>query len=250
MAETPILELQAVSKAFGEAKVLSAVSLAVRRGEKLALIGPNGAGKTTLINLITGLHHCDSGTIHFERRDITRLAAHRRNQRGMGRSFQKLSLFDDMSVAENIRQALLRAHGVDATFWRRLSQFADITAEATHLAGLFGLTPVLHAKTDTLAYGLRRRLDIALVLAQRPSLMILDEPAAGLSAAETRELVAVLKAAIGACTLIVVEHDMDVVRALAERVMVLDYGRVLAIGTAAEVSRHPEVRRVYLGEAA
>jgi len=168
----------------------------------------------------------------------------------MARSFQKLSLFDGMTVAENIRQSVLRYHGVHAQFWRRLADFSAIAEEARQVAALMGLAAVADQPVPTLAYGLRRRLDIALVLAQRPALMILDEPAAGLSAAETRELVAVLKTAAGGCTLIIVEHDMDVVRALAERVMVLDYGSVLATGTPAEISAHKQVRQVYLGEAA
>jgi branched-chain amino acid transport system ATP-binding protein len=168
----------------------------------------------------------------------------------MARSFQKLSLFDGMTVAENIRQSVLRYHGLHAQFWRRLAHFSEIEAEASQIAGLMGLAAAADQPVPTLAYGLRRRLDIALVLAQRPALMILDEPAAGLSAAETRDLVAVLKAAAGAYTLIIVEHDMDVVRALAERVMVLDYGRVLAAGTPAEISADPQVRQVYLGAAA
>jgi branched-chain amino acid transport system ATP-binding protein len=250
MTEAPVLELRGVSKSFGAAKVLSSVSFTMRQGERLAVIGPNGAGKTTLINLITGLYSCDSGAVLLHGRDITSLPAHRRLRLGMARSFQKLSLFDGMTVAENIRQSVLRYHGVHAQFWRRLANFSAIAEEAGHVAALMGLAAVADQPVATLAYGLRRRLDIALVLAQRPALMILDEPAAGLSAAETRELVAVLKAAAGACTLIIVEHDMDVVRAVAERVMVLDYGSVLAAGTPAEISAHKQVRQVYLGEAA
>jgi len=250
MAEALVLELRGVSKSFGAAEVLSNVGFAMRRGERLAVIGPNGAGKTTLINLITGLFSCESGTILFRERDITKWPAHRRLRLGMARSFQKLSLFDGMTVAENIRQSVLRYHGVHAQFWRRLANFAAIDAETARVAALMGLAAVADQPVATLPYGLRRRLDIALVLAQRPALMILDEPAAGLSAAETRELVAVLKAAAGDCTLMLVEHDMDVVRAVAERVLVLDYGRVLAAGTPAEMSAHPQVRQVYLGEAA
>ena len=250
MAEAPLLELRGVCKSFGAARVLADVSVALRPGERLAVIGPNGAGKTTLINLITGLFSCDSGTILFRERDITKWPAHRRLRLGMARSFQKLSLFDCMTVAENIRQSVLRYHGVHAQFWRRLANFAAIDAETARVAALMGLAAVADQPVATLPYGLRRRLDIALVLAQRPALMILDEPAAGLSAAETRELVAVLKAAAGDFTLMLVEHDMDVVRAVAERVLVLDYGRVLAAGTPAEMSAHPQVRQVYLGEAA
>jgi branched-chain amino acid transport system ATP-binding protein len=248
MSDTPLLKIADLNKGFGGTPVLADVNLSLRAGERLGLIGPNGAGKTTLINLITGAHAPDSGRIIFDSRDITTLAPHRRNRLGLARSFQILSLFPDMTVFENIRNALLRHHSLHVNVWRRLSMFDDIRAEAAHYAALVGLTPVLDQRVDTLAYGMQRRLDIALVLAQQPRLMILDEPAAGLSASETRDLIAVLRATIGNVGLILVEHDMDVVHALADRIMVLDYGRVLAEGTPAEISANGQVRRVYLGE--
>jgi branched-chain amino acid transport system ATP-binding protein len=250
MSETPILQISRLSKGFGGVPVLAGIDLAIRPGERRGLIGPNGAGKTTLINVITGGHSADAGTITFAGRDITALPPHRRNRLGIARSFQILSLFGEMTVGENIRNALLRYRGRHVQFWRRLSRLEDVYAEAAHVAALVGLAGALDERTDTLPYGMQRRLDIALVLAQQPELMILDEPAAGLSAAETRDLVAVLQATIGKRTLILVEHDMDVVYALSDRITVLDYGRVLTAGTPAEVSADPDVRRVYLGEAA
>jgi branched-chain amino acid transport system ATP-binding protein len=246
----PLLEIQGLTKGFSGTPVLDNITLNLRAGERRGLIGPNGAGKTTLINLITGGHLADAGRISFCGRNITALPPHRRSRLGIGRSFQILSLFGEMTVLENIRNAVLRYRGLHVQFLRRLSDLEDIHAEATHYAALVGLGSALHVRVDTLSYGMQRRLDIALVLAQQPELMILDEPAAGLSAAETRDLVTVLHAVIGNRTLLLVEHDMDVVYALSDKITVLDYGCVLAEGTPAEVSANAEVRRVYLGEAA
>jgi len=250
MSEIFLLNVAGLSKGFGGVPVLANVNFSLRGGERLGLIGPNGAGKTTLINVITGGHAPDSGRVAFQGRDITSLPPHRRNRLGLARSFQILSLFPEMTVFENIRNALLRYRGRHVQIWRRLSRLEDIRAEAAHYAALVGLGQALDQRVDTLPYGEARRLDIALVLAQQPELMILDEPAAGLSASETRDLVAMLQATIGTCALILVEHDMDVVYALADRIMVLDYGSVLAEGTPAEVSANRQVRRVYLGAAA
>jgi branched-chain amino acid transport system ATP-binding protein len=250
MSETALLHVSSLSKGFAGVPVLADVNVSLRAGERLGLIGPNGAGKTTLINVITGAHAPDAGQVFFRSKKITSLPPHRRNRLGMARSFQILSLFPEMTVVENIRNALLRYRGLHVQFWRRLARLEDLRAEAAHYASLVGLGQALDQRVDTLPYGEARRLDIALVLAQQPELMILDEPAAGLSASETRDLVAVLQATIGNCALILVEHDMDVVYALADRIMVLDYGRVLAQGTAAEISANEDVRRVYLGEGA
>jgi len=245
---SPILKIEGLSKGFGGVVVLREVDLLLQPGERRGLIGPNGAGKTTLINLITGGLKADAGRILFHGRPMTSLPPHRRNRLGIGRSFQILSLFAGMTVLENIRNAILRHRGFETVFWRRLSGMAALHDEAAHYAALVGLDHALHETVETLPYGMQRRLDIALVLAQQPDLIILDEPAAGLSAAETRDLIAVLQSVIGARSLLLVEHDMDVVYALSDRITVLDYGRVLAEGTPAEVNANADVRRVYLGE--
>ena len=249
MTEAPLLELRGISKSFGAAPVLRQLSLALRQGERRGLIGPNGAGKTTLINVVTGKHPLDAGQIFYRGRDITRLPAHRRNHLGIGRSFQILSLFGESSVGENIRNAVLRKRGLGVNPFRRLATLDGVFAESERIAALVGLRSVLGERADTLPYGMQRRLDIALVLAQDPELIILDEPAAGLSAAETRDLIELLKSILGHRTLLIVEHDMDVVYALADRITVLDYEQVLTEGTPAEVNADPAVRRVYLGEA-
>jgi branched-chain amino acid transport system ATP-binding protein len=255
MTAAPILELDGICKSFGAAPVLDKLSLRINPGERRGLIGPNGAGKTTLINIITGKYRPDAGRILYRSQDnrsqdITNLPAHRRNRLGIGRSFQILNLFGEASVGDNIRNAVLRKRGFGVHPFKRLGVLEDVFAETEHIAALVGLLPVLAERVDILPYGMQRRLDIALVLAQDPELIILDEPAAGLSATETRDLIDLLKTIIGRRTLILVEHDMDVVYALADRITVLDYGRVLTEGTPAEVNADPEVQRVYLGEGA
>ena len=250
MSDIPVLRLSGIAKSFGAGPVLADVNLILRPGERRGLIGPNGAGKTTLINVVTGALAPDAGDIFFRGRSITKLSPYQRNRIGISRSFQILSLFGDMTVGENIRNAILRYRGLHILPWRRLSRLDEVTAEVAQLAGLVGLAGALAERVDTLPYGMQRRLDIALVLAQQPDLIILDEPAAGLSASETRDLITLLMATIGSRALLLVEHDMDVVYALSDRITVLDYGRVLTEGTPAEIGADTAVRRVYLGEEA
>lgn len=248
MSELPTLHMAHVSKSFGSATVLRDVTLTLRPGERRGLIGPNGAGKTTLINILTGGLSPDSGDIFFRGRRITGLAPYRRARSGIGRSFQILSLFGEMTVRENLRHALLCYHGLQMRPWRPAAALQVVEEDVVQAAERVGLEDALHLRVDTLPYGLQRRLDIAIVLAQEPALVVMDEPAAGLSAAETRDLIAILQQSIGDRTLLLVEHDMDVVYSLSDRITVLDYGRVLTEGTPADISADAEVRRVYLGE--
>jgi len=250
MSEIPVLRLSGIAKSFGGNPVLADVNLTLRAGERRGLIGPNGAGKTTLINVVTGALAPEAGTIFFRGRSITKLPPHQRNRLGIARSLQILSLFGGMTVGENIRNAVLRYRGLHISPWRRLSGMDEVAAEVAQVAGLVGLAGAMAERVDTLPYGMQRRLDIALVLAQQPELIILDEPAAGLSAAETRDLITLLTETIGDRALLLVEHDMDVVYALSDRITVLDYGHVLTEGTPEEIGADPEVRRVYLGEEA
>jgi branched-chain amino acid transport system ATP-binding protein len=250
MSDMPVLRLSGIAKSFGGAPVLVDVNLALRPGERRGLIGPNGAGKTTLINVVTGALSPDAGHVFFRGRRITGLSPHQRNRIGIARSFQILSLFGDMTVGANIRNAVLRTRGLYIAPWHRLSRLDEVNDEVAQVAAQVGLADALTERVDTLPYGMQRRLDIALVLAQQPDLIILDEPAAGLSAAETRDLIALLTETVGRRALLLVEHDMDVVYALSDRITVLDYGRVLTEGTPEEISADPQVRRVYLGEEA
>lgn len=244
---TNLIELRSISKSFGNGPVLVDVTLALKPGEKRGIIGPNGAGKTTLINILSGALAPDAGKVIFKGAEITRRKPYQRAKLGIGRSFQILSLFGPMSVYETLRHAVLRRLGQHMSPFRRLSALDAASAEAASIARQLGLGQVLHEPGDTLSHGMRRRLDIGLVLAQSPALLVLDEPAAGLSAAETRELAALLRELPGDAALILVEHDMELVYALSDRITVLDYGRVLAEGTPEEINANPEVRRVYLG---
>ena len=250
MSEIPVLRLTNIAMSFGAGPVLADVNLILPPGERRGLIGPNGAGKTTLINIITGALAPDAGQIFLRGRGINALSPNQRNRLGMSRSFQILSLFADMTVGDNIRNAVLRYRSLQTNPWRRLSGLDEVAANVAQVAATVGLVSALTERVDTLPYGMQRRLDIALVLAQQPDIIILDEPAAGLSAAETRDLIALLKSTIGVRALLLVEHDMDVVYALSDRITVLDYGRVLAEGTPAEIGADVQVRRVYLGEEA
>lgn len=245
-----LLELKGVSKAFGGVPVIKDLNLTVRRGERRGLIGPNGAGKTTLINIITGKHRADQGYVIYDSRLITALPIHQRNRLGIARSFQVLNLFRDMTVGENLRNAVLRHHGRHLRLFESLGSSRETERTIARISDLVGLRNALNAPVEKLTYGMQRRLDIGLVLAQEPDLLILDEPAAGLTAAETRELIDVLKSVVEGRTLILVEHDMDVVYALSDIITVLDYGRLVTEGSPAEINAHPEVRRLYLGEEA
>lgn len=249
MSLPPLLRLDDVSKEFSGTPVLNKINLSIAPGERRGVIGPNGAGKTTLINVITGKYRA-SGAIYFQGARIDGFEPYRRNNLGIARSFQILSLFREMTIEENLRNAILRHENRHVTPWKRLSRLPGVREKAAHIAATLGLSEVFTTPVDQLTYGMQRRLDIGLVLAQKPKLLILDEPAAGLSAAETRDLISVLKSAIRNCALILVEHDMDVVYALSDIITVLDYGRVVTEGTPPEVNVHPEVRRVYLGEEA
>jgi branched-chain amino acid transport system ATP-binding protein len=250
MNDAPVLRLEGISKAFEGVPVIQKLDLTVMRGERRGLIGPNGAGKTTLINIISGKYRADAGLVIYNGKSITRLPAYRRNRLGIARSFQILSLFREMTVRENLRNAALRHRGRHVRIFERLTASGETERAAVETSDLIGLRDALDVPVEHLTYGMQRRLDIGLVLIQEPDLMILDEPAAGLTAAETRDLVSMLKSVVKQRTLILVEHDMDVVYALSDIITVLDYGRLVTEGTPAEINVHPEVRRLYLGEEA
>ena len=250
MADAPLLEIRGMTKGFGSQRVLEQLDFSVASGERRGVIGPNGAGKTTLINLISGRVRPDQGRIVFGGRDITPLPPFRRARLGIGRSFQILSLFEQETVRDTLHAAVRRRHGLGMAVLRRVASMRAVDAECRALAREFGLGDVVNRLVHTLPYGLQRLLDVALVIALDPSLLVLDEPAAGLSAAETRDLVSLLERKIGSRALVLIEHDMDVVFGLADTVTVLDYGRIVMQGAPSEVRTHPVVREIYLGTTA
>jgi branched-chain amino acid transport system ATP-binding protein len=246
----PILEVEGVQKSFGALKATDDVTLDLRPGEIHALIGPNGAGKSTLIKLITGEIAADAGRIRFEGQAIDTVDAAGRARLGLARSFQVSQLVPDFTALENVMLAVQGASVESFRFLRpALADPALTEPAAFHLAhaGLAGRERVAAA---ALSHGERRRLEIAMALAMRPRAFLLDEPMAGMGADGARDLTALLSDLRTEAPILLVEHDMDAVFALADRVSVLVYGRVIATGSVAEIRADPEVRRSYLGEEA
>jgi branched-chain amino acid transport system ATP-binding protein len=245
-----ILRLDNLKRNFGGLMAVDGVSLRVAPGERVALIGPNGAGKTTLFNLISGELPVASGRVYLDGRDVTGLAAHQRANLGMGRTFQRNSLFFGLSAFENVRLAVQHRQGVSRRFFAPAARFAPVDQAALGLLEQVGLASQRDAPAGTLAYGEQRALEIALALASEPRLLLLDEPTAGMSPAETAEIVGLIGSLPRDLTILIIEHDMDVIFSLAERISVLYYGRVLAEGTPDEVKRNRRAQEIYFGEGA
>jgi branched-chain amino acid transport system ATP-binding protein len=243
-----LLEIEALTKRFGGVTASDDISLAVPSGELHAIIGPNGAGKTTLIGQLTGEITPDSGRIRFERRDITMLPVYRRSQLGLARSFQITSLFADFTALDNVALAVQAHAGHSFRFWRDARHEPALRQPA--LAALDRLD--LAARADTLvadlSHGECRQLEIAMALVTEPRLLLLDEPMAGMGPEESSRLVDTLRQLKGSVTILLIEHDMDAVFALADRISVLVYGRIIASGDAAAIKSDPVVRQAYLGE--
>jgi branched-chain amino acid transport system ATP-binding protein len=244
----PCLLLEGVSRQFGGLKAVDAVSLSVAPGERHALIGPNGAGKTTVFNLISGEFLPTAGRIEMFSRDVTRMPSHRRAALGVARTFQITKLFPALTVLENLLIACTALDDRRLAMHRRVTSYADIRERAAQLMESFGLSPFAGDQARTLSYGDQRKLEVALSMAGKPRLLLLDEPMAGLSAGETRAMHELLDRIDPSVAVLLIEHDMDVAFAFAERVTVLHQGRVLTQGSRESVSRDPRVQQIYLGE--
>jgi branched-chain amino acid transport system ATP-binding protein len=242
------LQTEALSKRFGALAVTDGVSIDVCEGELHALIGPNGAGKTTLINQLSGELAADAGTVRFDGRDLTRAPVHARARAGLLRSYQITSVFDEFTVLENVVLSALGARGHAFGFWRPLLQDRAARHAAEQAIADVGLAAHAGSAASELGYGERRQLELAMCLAAQPRFLLLDEPMAGMSAQESGAVTALLQRLKRRYTILLVEHDMDAVFALADRISVLVYGRLMFTGTPDEVRAHPEVRAVYLGE--
>ena len=234
-------------KSFGSLLVTDDVSLQLPAGRRHGLIGPNGAGKTTLFNLITGETRADAGSVSVGGRDLSAAPPEVRARAGLARSFQRNNLFPGLTVRENLFLACVLKHRVGHVFWRPVARYAALRGEAEASAERLGLADHLGEQVDTLGYGTQRQLEIGLALVQEPLVLLLDEPTAGMSPEETAAILELLAALPATLTLLIVEHDMDVIFGLAERITVLDYGRVILEGTPSEVRASPEVRSRYLG---
>jgi branched-chain amino acid transport system ATP-binding protein len=246
----PAIELCDVNKRFGATEIIRGVSLLVTRCERHALIGPNGAGKSTLFDLISGRMHPDSGTIALKGRDITATAPWLINRCGLSRSFQVTNIFHRMSVWENVRAGLLWSVGERYAFWRDVGNATDVATRTDRILADFDLADRRDVPAGALTYGEQRALEIAITIAGGADVILLDEPTAGMSRAETDRTVSLIRRISEHRTLIIVEHDMGVVFGLADRISVLVYGKIIASGTPAEIHHNPRVREAYLGQEA
>jgi len=244
------LRVTGLEKAFGPTKIIRGVELDVAAGERHAVIGPNGAGKSTLFHLISGRLPSDAGQIMLHGQNITGLPSHEIFNRGLARSFQVTSLFPRLSVFENLRAAAMRTHGCGHAFWRRLEGFAPLRRRAEEVLLLLGLERRRDVLAGALAYADQRALEIGVTIAGGAKTILLDEPTAGMSRAETERAVTLIRRVSEGRTLVMIEHDLGVVFDLADRISVLAEGRVIASGPPDVVRGDPAVRTAYLGAAA
>jgi branched-chain amino acid transport system ATP-binding protein len=244
----PLLSLRNLSKSFGGLTVTNDVTLDIEHGEIHAVIGPNGAGKTTLINEISGVLRVDAGQILFDGRDITALPLHRRARLGLARSFQITSIVPAFTALENVALAVQAGAGSSFRFFRPASTETRLNGPAMEALDQVGLASRADTPAGAMSHGEKRQLELAIALATKPRLLLLDEPLAGAGPEETERLVGILRGLKSRYAILLVEHDMQAVFALADRVSVLVYGRVIATGTVAEIRGNAEVRAAYLGE--
>ena len=247
MAET-LLAVRGLCKRFGGLLASDAIDLDVARGETHAIIGPNGAGKTTLIGQLAGDLRPDSGSIRFAAQDVTRLDAPHRARRGLARSFQVTSIFRDFSALDNVALAVQAHTGRSFRFWRPARAEAALREPARVALESVGLGARVHVRAADLAHGEQRQLEIAMALATEPRLLLLDEPVAGMGLEESQRMVRFLATLKGRITIVLIEHDLDAVFTLADRISVMVYGRIIATGAPAEIRGNEDVRRAYLGE--
>lgn len=242
-----LLNIRELKKNFGGVKAVDNVNLAVQQGEIHALIGPNGAGKTTVISLISGVIFSDSGTIEFDGEAITKLAAPARALKGLARSFQVTSIFKDFTCAENVALALQANQGHNFNCWTPVLADRELQDRALWALQSVGMDEQADTIAGQLAHGYQRQLELAITLAMEPKLLVLDEPLAGMGSSDSASIVEFLKKLKQKFTILLVEHDMDAVFALADRISVMVYGRVIACGTPDEVRSEPLVQSAYFG---
>jgi len=247
MAE-PLLELRSLRKTYGALVVTDNVDLSVQSGELHAVIGPNGAGKTTLIHQISGMLHSNSGQILFGSEDITHLPMHQRVRRGLARSFQITSILPGFSALENVALAIQARSGSSFRFFGNASREKALNEPAMDCLNTVGLGNRAQIPAGLLSHGEKRQLELAIGLATEPKLLLLDEPLAGTGHEESQRVVETLRRLKGRLTIVLIEHDMDAVFSLADRVSVLVYGRVIATDTPEDIRANPQVRAAYLGE--
>ncbi len=242
------LQVTGLSRNFGSLRAVNNVSLRVEPGERRAIIGPNGAGKTTFFNLVSGAIPVSAGSIRLGNRDVTRLPDWRRVRLGLSRTFQRNNLFTSLPVFENVRLAVQRPQGVSYDLLRSARSHTGINDRVGEILEQVGLSARAKTVVANLSYGEQRQLEIALALATEPTILLLDEPTAGMSVAETGRMITLIERLPPGLTLLIVEHDMEVVFAIAQRITVLHLGQVLTEGEPAQIKGDPQVREVYFGE--
>jgi branched-chain amino acid transport system ATP-binding protein len=241
------LDVQSLSKSFGGLRATQNVSLQIEKGERRAIIGPNGAGKTTLFNLINGFLFPSSGCISLFGRDVTGLHAHQRAALGISRTFQVTNLFQRLTLFENILLGVQATKPSRFCFYRPAKRFGGVVHEVEHLLKEWSLWEKRDVPLKHLSYGEQREIEVIMALASKPRLLLLDEPTAGLSPAETVQVTSIIRRLPREITTVLIEHDMDVAFAIAERITVLYFGSVLEEGTAEQIKGNPKVAEVYLG---
>jgi branched-chain amino acid transport system ATP-binding protein len=246
MAE-PLMTAQRLTKTFGALKATDELSLEIQSGEIHAMIGPNGAGKTTAIGQISGELKSDAGTIYFAGRDITRLPMHKRAHLGLARSFQITSIFMSFTAEDNVAMAIQAHDGHSFRFWKPARTDSKLRGPAREILEKVGLAHCADIVAANLSHGEQRQLELAMALATRPSLLLLDEPMAGMGLEDSNQMISLLKSLKGQVTILMVEHDMDAVFTLADRITVLVYGKAITTGTPERIHTDPAVRLAYLG---
>lgn len=245
---TEYLRVQNVHKDFSGLKVLTGVDFAVREKERHAIIGPNGAGKTTLFNIISGRFRASSGAILFKGEDISAKPAHARNRQGLARSFQITNVFHELTVFENIRSGVRSRNGMRYHFFRQPDNHRRIQERTEAIAEEVGLREAMHMPVSALSYGQQRALEIAITLSTDPELILLDEPTAGMTREETTQAIRMIDRVTAGRTLVIIEHDMDVVFSLADTISVLHYGKILVSDVPDRIRSDQRVKDAYLGE--
>ncbi len=246
-ASTPAIELSGLRKSFGRTEIIRGVDLAVRDGERHAIIGPNGAGKSTLFHLVSGHLQPSEGSIRLRGEEVAGLAPQLINRRGLSRSFQVTNIFPRLSVSENVRCATLWALGYRYSFWRDVDRLSDVNRRTEEVMTQIDLLDRWRTPAGVLTYGEQRALEIGLTIAGNADVILLDEPTAGMSHAETERVVALIRKVSESRTLLMIEHDMHVVFDLADRISVLVYGEVIASDTPERIKSNAAVQQAYLG---
>ena len=243
----PILELRGVGKSFGALEVLSGIDLDIEEGKITSIIGPNGAGKTTLFNVVSGRFPASTGTILYKKTDITRMRPHEITLAGLARSFQITNIYQRLSVRENIFLAVQTRSKKRLSFFTRYQKMDDVKNRTEEILRRIGLEKWTDVAAGQLSHGDQRHLEIGMTLATGPELLLLDEPTSGMSPAEASATMQLISDLSGGFTIVVIEHNMDLVMNISHRIVVLNFGRKIAEGSPGEVADNPEVRRVYLG---